>query len=148
ASQFIKSKAFASDCQRSLNESVGVGCFAGIESKALFVQISEKMKRFYRNISTFDAPFQKRPKVFDAVGMNAPANIGLGVVYKLMKVFAAQAGVSGIRIGHKFRSGFNVLSNFALNSCGLRIADNFGSHFAVTLKHSHDDNLAFVSGFA
>src|SRR2546430_8133833 len=67
ASQFIKSKALASDSERSLNESVGIGCFASVESKALFVQVSKKVKRFYRNVSAFDRAFQKRPKGFNPV---------------------------------------------------------------------------------
>ncbi len=64
ANQFVIGKAFASERSRSFNKPISISSFASVESKSLFVQVSEKVKRFSRNVSTLDRPFEQATKSF------------------------------------------------------------------------------------
>ena len=64
ADQFFISKAFASERSRRFHKPISVSSFASVESKSLFVQISEKVKRFYRNISASNATVSEATKSF------------------------------------------------------------------------------------
>src|SRR5207248_165787 len=51
ADQFFVSKATASKSRSRFNEPISISPLASIESKSLFVQVSEQVKRLYRNVS-------------------------------------------------------------------------------------------------
>jgi len=49
--------------------------FSLVESESLFIEVTEKMKRFDRNIRAFERSLQQTPKVFDSVRVNVSAHI-------------------------------------------------------------------------
>ncbi len=57
---------------------------AVIITKGLLVQISEQMERLDAYVGTFQAAFEKRSKILQAVGMNFAACIFNGVVNNFM----------------------------------------------------------------
>src|SRR5437763_1014687 len=78
--QFFISEATASERSSRFHEPISISPFAGIESKGLFIQVTEKMKRLDRNVSAFDRPFQQRPKVFNALSVNLTVNVLFSVI--------------------------------------------------------------------
>src|SRR5207249_942928 len=70
ADQFFVSKASASKSRSRFHEPISISPLASVESKSLFVQISEQVKRFYRNVSTLNASLQQRPKVLNSLSVN------------------------------------------------------------------------------
>src|SRR2546428_2319871 len=57
-----------------------------IKPEALFIQISEQMKRFNTDIGPFDGPLQEAPEILDAVGMHGVFHLGFGMIYQLVNI--------------------------------------------------------------
>ena len=114
ANQFVVGKAFASESSRRFHKPISISSFASIESKSLFVQVSEKVKRFYRNVSASDRPFEKRPKVFNSVSVNLSVNVLFRVVNYIVNVVLAKRTVRAQRVSVDHRTLLNMLMNFTL----------------------------------
>lgn len=145
ADQFFISKAFASERSRRFYKPISVSSFAGIKSKSLFIQVSEKVKRFYGNVSTFDRPFEQRPKVFNSVSVNMTVHIFIRVIDYMMDIFFAKLIVRAKRITVDGRALLNMLAHFTVKHSPFGSLDNHSANFAVSLKQTHDSNLASVS---
>jgi hypothetical protein len=63
-----------------------VAILASVETKNLFVNVTEKMERLDRNISSMQLTFQQRPKVLKPVSVDLSANVSLQVIHDLMHV--------------------------------------------------------------
>src|SRR5205807_5673506 len=98
ADQFFVSQATASKSRSRFHEPISVSSFASIESKSLFVQVSEQVKRFYCNVSTFNASLEKRPEVFHRIGMNLSVNVPLRVIDNAVNVFLVKLIVRAKRV--------------------------------------------------
>ncbi len=67
------------------------------------------MKRLDANVGSLQATLEKRPEVFEAIGVNLAIHILFGVVNYLMLKFLVQADVRHKRIGIDRASWFDVL---------------------------------------
>jgi hypothetical protein len=86
ASQFTVGDALSGDLRHGESEALGVvGVQAVIKTKGLFVHIAKQMKRLNRNVGSAQGPLQEAPEVFQPVGMDAPANVGFGMVSERRK---------------------------------------------------------------
>ena|SRR5262245_33819348 len=74
ASQFFVGNAATGNLSHYSKKSIRVSTKTFIESKRLFIQVSEHMKRFNTHTRSFDRPFKERPEIFNAVGMNIATN--------------------------------------------------------------------------
>src|SRR6266496_2005717 len=145
ADQFFISKAFASKRSRRFYKPISISSFAGVESKSLFVKITEQVKRFYRNVSTFDGSFQKRPKVFNRISMNLAIHVFIRVIDYVMDIFAVEFVVRAKRVGVHSGAAFNVSVDFTMKHAALGSFDNHSSDFAaMSLQQTHHGNLASV----
>lgn len=149
ASQFFVGNALASDVLRGLDEAIRIGALAVVESKRLFVKVAKQVERFNRNVGAANGSFEKRPKVFDSVGMHVAAHVGFSVIDHVMDIIFVQAIVGAKRIAINSRTSFDVLADFAMKRTPFGVRNDHGSDFAVTLKqthHSHFANVLISSG--
>lgn len=146
ANQFVVGQAPASKSSRRFNEPSASVPFASVKSKSLFVQVTEKVKRFYRNISTLDSPLEeKRPKVFDSVILNLSVNVPLRVIDHFMDIFFAKLIVRAKRIAVDSGARFDMPINLTVKGAKLDAGNHHCSNFAVTFQKTHDSNLTRVS---
>src|SRR5258705_1163425 len=144
ASQLLESETFASDVLSGFDKAIRVIAFAVIESECLFVKVSEKVKRFDRNVSTTKRPLEKRPKVFNAVVMHLPVNISFCMVDNFMSKVILKVAVRAKRIAVHGRAFLNVFVDFALKRFALGIRNNHSPNLAMTFQQSHNGNLADI----
>jgi len=145
ASQFPIGNALASDALRGLDEPIRIIALAVVESKALLVKVAEQMKRFYRNVCTFQGALEQTPKVFDSVGVNLPVNVSLRVIDNVVNKLRLKVLIGDPLVGVKSRAVLNVALDMPLQGFHSHLCNNVRSHFAVTLKQAHHGNLATVA---
>jgi hypothetical protein len=75
ASQFIKSQSLTRNRPYRFDKPISIFPLSCVESKSLFVKVTEQVKGFNRYIRAFDTALQETPKVFDAVRVNLTINI-------------------------------------------------------------------------
>lgn len=72
ASQFAVGKALAEHLVHGQRETLTiVHVFAIVVAERLFIEVTEKMKRFHAHIRARDAAFQQRPEILKAIGVYA-----------------------------------------------------------------------------
>src|SRR5262245_55445566 len=68
-----------------------------IESKDLFIQVAEHMKRFNTNVGALNATLQERPEVLNAVGVNVSTHIFFGVTHEgMLESLIAKKAISSM----------------------------------------------------
>jgi len=92
---------------------IRIGAF--IETKSLFVEVPEQMKRLAINVGSFDRSFEQTPEVFETIGMHFPFGVANGVVNDLVVIILVHADIAAERIGMKIRALQNVFTDVALN---------------------------------
>ena len=120
-----------------------------IETKRLFVKVTEKMERFNTHVSSLDGALQQRPEVFQSVGVDVPLRVGLGVVNERCGGSRHScASRYGKRIGEDaairfrcclFMRADQVFALFVLST--TRIA-NLRRRSRMPLQQTHDGSLA------
>lgn len=98
ASQLLESQTLASDVLRCLEKAIRIVALAVVEPKALFIEITKKMKWLYRNVSAADGSLEQTPKVFNPVSVNDSVNIFLGMVDNLVGVILVKLSVRAKRV--------------------------------------------------
>src|ERR1700694_1551463 len=94
------------------------------------------------NVGSTESPLQETPEVFDAVGVDLSANVGLNMIDNLMHEPRLESIVSGGIVGIEF--GFLVYmgQDFSLQGLALHVGNNLGTNFAgITVKKTHDDGF-------
>ena len=110
AGYFGVGKTLAYNLRYRQVKAVRITSLAIVETKSLLIEITEKMKRFYRNIRAIDSALQQTPEVFDAVSVNDSVNVSLRMIDHLMSVFILKVPVRAQRVRVNMRTRFNVLS--------------------------------------
>jgi len=123
--------------------------FAEVITENLFVKVAEKMERFDRNISAFELALEQTPEVFEAVGMNLPVNISLGVVdYLMLKSVFVNSHVGHERIGIDRTARLDVSLDVLVEEMLFAIAHDGGANLATAFQNAHDRNLVFSSSLS
>lgn len=137
--------------------------FSLVIAERLFVEVTEQVKRFDRNVSAFDGPLQETPEVLHAVRVNVAVNVALGVIDNLVSVFRQSlVRLQGVRAERG--AGCNVIAHAALDIALAARADmlrvdlaslavqqaehDFLAHRATTLNHLFAASSVHVAGFA
>src|SRR5688500_14005045 len=135
-------------CDRGGNfiESAKVIILAIVETEALLIDVTEKMKRFDANIGSANSALEQAPKVFDAVGMHVAANIRFHVIDDIVCIFFFKANVGRKLIGKKLAFRLNRFSDFSLDCFGRDVLNYLSSDLADSIaampfEYSHDDSL-------
>lgn len=114
---------------------------AEVVPEYLFVEVTEKMERLNANVGALQSALQKRPEVFESVGMHLPVNVAFRVVNHIVSVVTDKPFVGLQSVSEKRGHGGNVLSDFPLNHVLTSIRNDLCADFSATLKHTHDDSL-------
>ena len=89
-----------------------------VVTEYLFVNVTEQMERFDRNVCAVDPALQERPEILATIRVNLSVDVRLGMVYELVtKLVHSFVREQGVRVN--VRSGLNILANELLSS-GLR----------------------------
>jgi hypothetical protein len=140
-------QSFSCEASNGFQESPFVVVFAFVKSKGLLIQVSEKMKRFDRNIRAFDSALEQRPKVLQSVRVDMPFHIAFCVVNHLMHVFIGQFFVRTKFVGVNLRAFLDVFANFGIKIMSANAVHYLQAHARrffgrVALKQSHDCGFA------
>jgi len=84
-----------------------------VVAPCLFIGVAEQVKWFDRYIRAADASLQKRPEIFQTVGMYLAVNILDGVIHNAV-LKLVQTLVRIEVIGVERGTGFDVLADFRL----------------------------------
>src|SRR5260370_32993128 len=148
-------QTFSREVSNRFQESAFVVVFAFVKSERLLIQVPEKMKRFDRNVSPFDAALEQRPEVFQSIHVHMAFGVALRVIDNLMHIFVVELVVRAKLIGNNFRAFFHMLSDLAFQVMSANALDNFETHSRmflgrVAFKQSHDRRFTNVpaSGLA
>ncbi len=138
------SQATAYDAVEYLNKSVAVGVLPRIESECLFVNVAAKVVRRDGDVCALERPFEKRPEVFYAVGVDNPLHERLGVVDSRVKVSQAQLGVTVVGVGIDRRAFVDVAANLWQQRGPVGAADDGRANVArlAAFQHPVNDRLA------
>ena len=120
----------------------GIIRLAIIETKTLFIEITEKMERFDTNVCPTKRSLQATPKVFDSVCMYISFNVLLGVIDYVVNVLLAKIVVRAKRICIDMLPGFNVFRHLVVKMLSLCSRDNHRANLSVTFEQAHHGNLA------
>ena len=148
AGDFGPSETFANDLPYSQIESVTVSqIFAMVEAESLFVQITEQVERFDRNVGSVDTSLQETPEVFESVGVNVPFRVLLRVVDYFVGILQTKPTVGIESVGEHFRPWRYFLANLRLKDAFLGALHDAKPYFAaVSFEQSHNGNLSGVAG--
>jgi hypothetical protein len=102
----------ASKNRNRFHEPISVSSLGCVESRSLFIEITEKVKRFYRNVGAWNGPLQQTPEVFNAVRVNVTINVLFSVDHYVVDVAIANLTVRARNVGVDARSGPNALCHF------------------------------------
>lgn len=116
-----------------------------IVAERLFVQISEQMKRFYRNIRAFQSALKQAPKVFESIGMHAAISIRNCVVNYLVLKSRVQADIRHERVRVDRASRLDMVSDLRLERPLAAIGNREDSDLAATFQNAECSGLVFES---
>src|SRR5262249_54910574 len=95
-----------------------------VEAKRLLIEIAKQMEGFNAHVSPSDSPFEKRPKILEAVSVNVSLRVALRVIYYIVNVFLLQSGVRRERIGKEFRAGRDLIFDVFLQTGAANVSHN------------------------
>lgn len=114
-----------------------------VETKNLFIYIAKQMERLNRDVRSVQASFQKRPEVFDSVGVNLTANIFVQVIHNLMNILLRETIVSNGLVSKHLGTMLNMLKNRILQSLALDVRNHTHANFArLAVEDSMHSSLA------
>ena len=104
---------------------------ARVEPERLFVQVAEQVEGLDGDVRALDRALEQRPEVFQPVGVDVAARVGLGVVDDLVGVVGRQSIVGLEGIGVERRAGLDVLLDLgraaSSSGCSERASRALGS---------------------
>lgn len=137
-------KAFTANRLKQTNKADLVIFVPLVISEHLFLDVFLKMCRTNRNVSAFDGSFEKRPKVFDVVGMDVLTNIGHRMIDNLVSIEIVQIVITAPFVGHNLATGLSTRGHKVADGFGIAALNVFRGHFTATLNHT--ENRRFMSG--
>ena len=91
-----------------------------VESKSLFIHITEEMKRLYRDVSSAEAALQQRPEILQPLRVYVSLYVALKMVDYTVSKGVAQSVIPGEFICRNRSTGQNVLTHNLLHLLPLR----------------------------
>jgi hypothetical protein len=152
AGQFLVSDAPSSHARECFEEALAVAVLAHtVETKGLFVQIAEQVKRFDADVSAFNSALEQRPEILDPIHMYATLCVFLRMVNHVVNVVAVYVLVANPCIGEHLATGLNVVANLFVQARRSHIAQHLGADaadliLAVALKQAHDRDFSRSAG--
>src|SRR5579862_4267500 len=100
------------------------------------------MERLDRNISALQSALEKRPKVFEAIGVNLPINILLSVVDDLVLVVVPLESLIGHEVvGIDRAACFDMRFNFGVKDLATASWNHIGVNLATALQDTEHRDL-------
>ena len=113
-----------------------------VVTERLFIDVTEQMKRFNRNVSSVEGSLQETPEVLKTVGVNVTVHVDFSMIDNLLLVLIKPPGREFIR--KQVRSLFNVLPKFRSDSPFLAVRDNGSANGSFAFKHPQYHGLTLV----
>jgi hypothetical protein len=104
------------------------------------------MERLNTHVGSANAPFQQRPKVFEAVSVNTSVYVLNCVIYDLMSIVASKAAIAKHFVSVKRSTSLYVLFDCRLGGFLLAIRESHGAHFSATLQQPKGYGLTLSAG--
>src|ERR1035438_5807111 len=102
------------------------------------------MKGLNRNVGAVNAALQKRPEIFQAVGMNLAIDIGYRMVDHLMlKLIQALVGFE--RVGEDSGTRKNMLPDFGLKRLLFAVWNHGRANVAAAFQDAHHGGLVLAA---
>jgi len=117
---------------------------ARVVAVSLFIDVSEKVERLNRDVSTSQAALQERPEVFHALSVNLSVYILLKVINELVLVLG-KAQIPIELVGHELGTSLNKIAHSTVNGGILTISDDSRLNLTATLKCSDYYRLAMTA---
>lgn len=114
----------------------------GVEPESLLIDVALEVERRDRNISPLEHPLEKRPEVFESVGVNQPAHVFLSMIDGFMDEMSVKPVVGLCLIGEHVGTTGDVLMDDGLQFAGLSRWHDGSANLATTLQKPVNDPLA------
>src|SRR6185312_6564198 len=102
------------------------------------------MKRFYSNVCSAKTALQQRPEVLYALSVYVALNVTVKMVHDLMSIVIAQCAIAWKFISHDSRTIGDIFAHDLIHQLSVALADDLGTNFSATLKHSENSSLGGV----
>ena len=103
------------------------------------------MELFNRNVSAFELALEKRPEVFETVGVNLSVNVPFRMVNDLvLEPLMPQSLIGHERVSVDGAACLNVSADIGLKRMLFAIAHDRSANLTTTFEHAHDGH--FVLG--
>lgn len=137
----------SNDAHNRFQEPASIAVLALIEAESLLVQIPEQMKRLHIDVCATERPLEQRPKVLKAVGVDASANIGLGVVNDAVHKRLGKVPVGRERVRVDFRTRFNHVADARVDLMRFAVPQHLERNPRMVLpfrpfQHAHNGCFA------
>jgi hypothetical protein len=142
AAQLPPSETTASHATQHGGKSLGIIAAPGVESKLLFVAIAMKMERCDVRPRPFEAAFEQRPEIFEAVGVDQTPDVLLRVVDSFMDVQPVESRIDGVFVGVEIRPAFDVAQDERIEASRIDCIYYVRPHFPTPFQKSVNDSLA------
>jgi len=115
-----------------------------VESKSLFIHITEEMKRLYRDVSSAEAALQQRPEILQPLRVYVSLYVTLKMVDYTVNKGVAQSAIPRELICRNRGTGQNVLTYNLLHLLASTLPDDVSLNFSTAFQYSHDGGLGCV----
>lgn len=112
-----------------------------VEAEYLLFDVSLQMPRTWRDVRSLDGALEHRPKAFNGIRVNVPANVLDRVIDNVVNVVLTQTRIRSERVGIDRRAGPNVLANLSLQRGALNARNNPSADLTLALHDPHNDRL-------
>jgi len=114
-----------------------------VVTEYLFVEVAVKMKRFDTHVRSTQIALEEAPEAFQAVRMDFPVDVPLGMVDEFMHEATLQRVVCDSTICIDLGTVAYLLQDFVLQSLALNVRHDLAANLAqIAVKNSHDGSLA------
>lgn len=133
-SEFIVGQAAAHGSFEHSHKASSVALVALVESEGFFVQVAEEVEGLNADVRPLEGALQEAPEVLNAVRVDLPFDVLLGMVDDAMDEVGLEAAVGAKRIAEHFGAGSDVLAHHGGERVAAAACDVLGPNDAVAVR--------------
>lgn len=114
---------------------------AGVKSEHFLINVTLKVERGNADVSSLEHPLEQRPEILDAIGVDQPTHVFVGMVDGFVDEIPIQSDVGLRFIGVDDGAGGAMLANDRLQFSGLGRRHDGCPDLTTTLQQAVDDSL-------
>lgn len=151
AGQVAVGQAASDDVTYHLKESLPVASAPLVETEGFFIEVAEKVEGLHADIGALERSLQETPEVLQAVSVDVPLHVALGVIDDVVNVLGIEPVIGLQLVSEDCAPRLDVLPDLFVKSALPDVVHDFHAYGAmpaipVTLEESHHGGLTAPAG--